>query len=169
MSIAIAAVLIGALAFSTVVLTAFALGGRRVDVVKRLGIQDREGFSGVPWQPHGRRRESASGALVKTVALPSRDSERLNVKLRQAGIRRPDARVLFAGVQIALPVALFIAFSVQGYFGFSPILCGIVSVLAGGFLIPYQWLNRAVFKRKEKIRMGLADALDLTVICVEAG
>ena len=37
------------------------------------------------------------------------------------------------------------------------------------FFIPDFWLNLAVKKRREKLRMSLPDGLDLLAICMEAG
>jgi tight adherence protein C len=37
------------------------------------------------------------------------------------------------------------------------------------YLVPDMWLKLRVKKRRERIRKGLPDALDLLVICVEAG
>lgn len=44
-----------------------------------------------------------------------------------------------------------------------------LSLGAVGYLIPDMWLGARVKKRRAKIRNGLPDALDLLVICVEAG
>jgi len=38
-----------------------------------------------------------------------------------------------------------------------------------GFLLPDLWLTHAISKRKERLRLSLPDALDLLVICLEAG
>jgi len=42
-------------------------------------------------------------------------------------------------------------------------------VPALGFFLPRFFLKRAMKERQRRIRLGLPDALDLTVICVEAG
>ncbi len=44
-----------------------------------------------------------------------------------------------------------------------------VGVPAFGFFLPRFFLKRRITKRQGRIRLGLPDALDLTVICVEAG
>ena len=49
---------------------------------------------------------------------------------------------------------------------FFPVL--VVAFFAGSFL-PDVWLSRKTKKRKETIGLSLADAVDLTVVCVEAG
>lgn len=39
----------------------------------------------------------------------------------------------------------------------------------GGFLLPSMWMSVRASKRREQIRIALPDALDLLVVCVEAG
>ncbi len=64
------------------------------------------------------------------------------------------------------PLIGFIAvFLVSGFS--SPLL--MVGVFAFGFFIPRFLLKRKIKERQMRIRLGLPDALDLTVICVEAG
>jgi tight adherence protein C len=62
-----------------------------------------------------------------------------------------------------LGLAGVIAFS-----GFSS-LALLVCVPAFGFFLPRFFLKRMIKDRQQRIRLGLPDALDLTVICVEAG
>jgi tight adherence protein C len=45
----------------------------------------------------------------------------------------------------------------------------LVGIPGLGFLVPRIVLKRMIKSRQHRIRIGLADALDLTVICVEAG
>ena len=45
----------------------------------------------------------------------------------------------------------------------------LVSVTALGFFLPRFVLKRLIRNRQQRIKLGLPDALDLTVICVEAG
>ena len=44
-----------------------------------------------------------------------------------------------------------------------------LALAAIGFLAPDFWLTSAVMRRRERIRLALPDALDLLVICMEAG
>ena len=39
----------------------------------------------------------------------------------------------------------------------------------GGFYLPDLWLYNRILRRQDEIRKGLPDALDLLVVCVEAG
>src|SRR5690606_32847380 len=54
------------------------------------------------------------------------------------------------------------------YFGWSKWLYALLA--AGlGFSLPSVWLGRATAKRQKQIRNGLPDALDLMIVCIEAG
>ena len=45
----------------------------------------------------------------------------------------------------------------------------VVILAVVGFLLPDLWLTRAISQIKERIRLAVPDALDLVVICLEAG
>src|SRR5437764_884799 len=60
---------------------------------------------------------------------------------------------------IFLGICLFIGFVVLFF----------LIAVAVGFFIPDFWLNWAIEKRREKIRMSLPDGLDFLSICLEAG
>ena len=86
----------------------------------------------------------------------------------QAGIRRRDAGLIFNGVKLVLMGALWLAFAVTGYFATNPILFILIAILLGA-LLPDMWLSRAIQNRKDRIERSLPDAMDLSVVCVEAG
>lgn len=44
-----------------------------------------------------------------------------------------------------------------------------LALAAVGYLLPDIWLTRAVKKRQKRIQKGIPDAIDLLVVCVEAG
>jgi tight adherence protein C len=68
-------------------------------------------------------------------------------------------RVLFAALGF---------FSVFVFTGFDSLLL-LTGVTAFGFFIPRFLLKKKLKERQRRIRIGLPDGLDLTVICVEAG
>jgi tight adherence protein C len=86
-------------------------------------------------------------------------------RLVQAGFRRKDAPVLAYGVKVALAILLLVAFAAAGKFTFVYI---VLAVLLGA-MVPDIWISRRISRRKENIQLGIPDALDLTVVCVEAG
>jgi tight adherence protein C len=74
--------------------------------------------------------------------------------------------LLFAVVQIVLPVTLFL--TVTARWGSGAMLFAVIAA-AIGYFTPGMWLGRAVEKRRREIRNGLPDAIDLLIVCVESG
>jgi len=89
-------------------------------------------------------------------------------RLIRAGYRTDTALRYFYGVKVLAPLLLCIAILVSGLGRHSPFIL-YVSALGIGFLAPDFWLGRQIKKRQARIRRGLPDALDMLVICVEAG
>ena len=92
----------------------------------------------------------------------------------KAGIRHPSAAAVFWGAKVLFAVALpFLSFFVQafaesGFLRFQVLLImGVLALL--GFYLPDLYLMLRIRLRKEKIVKGFPDALDLLVVCVEAG
>jgi len=103
------------------------------------------------------------------------ETSRIRRTLVTAGYRGPRATVIFLGSKIFLGImcgALFFLFggavSPKGLSPnkFSMLMVGIALC---GFYAPQLWLSMAVSDRKEKLVKGFPDALDLMVVCVEAG
>ncbi|MGH9539537.1 MAG: type II secretion system F family protein [Terriglobales bacterium] len=86
-------------------------------------------------------------------------------RLMLAGYRKPAHVDIFLGARLVLPVALGCLSAIL----FSTNLFLFLMTLVVGFFIPDFWLNVAVKKRREKIRLSLPDGLDLLAICIEAG
>jgi tight adherence protein C len=89
-------------------------------------------------------------------------------RITQAGIRRRDSAVLFHGIQAVTVLLFALAFLSSGSFRYHPFLYIVLSLFLGS-LLPDIVLTRMISRRKERIQLGLPDALDLTVVCVEAG
>jgi tight adherence protein C len=101
-------------------------------------------------------------------------TSRLRTSLATAGYRSPRAIVIFLGTRIFLAVLLGLAFLVFGsevMDGKEPMYFPIVliGVMVIGFYGPQLWLSNTINKRKERLVNGFPDALDLMVVCVEAG
>jgi tight adherence protein C len=84
-----------------------------------------------------------------------------------AGYHSPWATLLFVIAQLGLPVVLFIA-SVTTL-GTGRNLLFAVFAGAVGYFIPTLWLGRLIERRRKEIRNGLPDAIDLMIVCIEAG
>jgi tight adherence protein C len=98
------------------------------------------------------------------------------VKLMQAGIRSKEWAVGVIFGRLALPIVfggimLFVVYGTDTFATWSPLKrYGLVAVT---FLLAYKapdiFLKNKITKRSDAIRKGLPDALDLLVICAEAG
>ena len=100
--------------------------------------------------------------------LPSKDVPKVQRMMIRAGYRQPEAVMAMRGAKIILPPAFLALIYFTGLYAYNPVF---VPLLAGcaGFFLPDFWLTWRIKRRQRKIRSGLADALDLMVICVEAG
>jgi tight adherence protein C len=111
------------------------------------------------------RLEQALDPLSKALPLSPSEVSRTRAWLIQAGYR--DARHLSMYVGSRVGMAIFGLAIVLAMGGNSLFL--LVGVPAFGFFLPRFILKRLIKKRQHLITIGLPDALDLTVICVEAG
>jgi tight adherence protein C len=100
--------------------------------------------------------------------LPARDVSRSMLMLTRAGYRRPATIQVVRGLKVLLPVALLSAVYFTGFYRDNPFLI-LGGALLLGFLLPEIWILWRISVRQHRLRQGLPDALDLLVICVEAG
>jgi tight adherence protein C len=113
--------------------------------------------------------------LGKRVAKEnSIDYSAMRVKFLNAGIRRYNAPTIFRGVKILLATVLAVGFfmvriSVLRLVDPLATVALCVFLLLVGLYLPTIWLRFKIAERKNKLTEGLPDALDLLVICVEAG
>jgi tight adherence protein C len=102
--------------------------------------------------------------------LPSSEkklSRTVRLMLR-AGFRSPEAVKIFQGFRVLLPPVFVAAVYFTHLFAWNPpFVIGFAA--AAGFLLPDFWLSWRVKRRQRRLVLGLPDALDLLVVCVEAG
>lgn len=92
----------------------------------------------------------------------------LEKRLLRAGIREDYAVNVFYGAKVLVPITLSALAFLSGIYDVGPFF--VFGVTAGlGFMVPDFWLGNRVSARQLAIRLGLPDALDLLVICIEAG
>lgn len=96
--------------------------------------------------------------------LISGNNEELQYQLMLAGFRNPEHVEIFTAAKMLLPVAGVI---LATYFG--NLLVGILVGVLAGFFLPDMVLTWLINRRQNAIRLALPDALDLLVICMEAG
>jgi tight adherence protein C len=99
-------------------------------------------------------------------------TKRLQAKLIRAGIYTERAIPLFLGVKLGglLVLPMLVLFILWGNTNQRGLLMGIpIALCSLGYILPDLILNRLINSRQQKIRESLPDALDLMVVCVEAG
>ncbi len=111
-----------------------------------------------------------AAAMVTSAFKPVRhlisgSDEDSSYRLTMAGFRRPEHVEIYVAAKMLLPVTGIVAGSFFGSNMIGAILVGAV----GGFFVPDLVLTRLITRRRDKIRQALPDALDLLVICMEAG
>ena len=120
--------------------------------------------------------DKVRGILSSLKMLQDDQIQKTQERLMQAGIRTKDlaffvilARFvmpLVLGTTAILMVYVFDAFPAWGGFKKYALVAG---TLVLSYKAPDLWLGNKVKKRSDAVRKGLPDALDLLVICAEAG
>jgi tight adherence protein C len=102
--------------------------------------------------------------------------KKIQTKLMQAGIRTKDLAFFIIAARFILPVALGLTAVVLIYmvdywpeWSWLRRYMTVAAILVGSYKAPDIWLKNKVTKRSHAVRKGLPDALDLLVICAEAG
>jgi tight adherence protein C len=104
--------------------------------------------------------------LAKVPRGASTKATRLQRRLESAGWREADAASYYALAEMAGPVVLgLMPLALLGQEGW--LLAAVMAVT--GYLIPDLVLTRAIRRNQKAIQNGLPDAIDLIVVCVEAG
>jgi tight adherence protein C len=121
--------------------------------------------------------EESKGKLDGFIGLMKRVGEKaprspkelgaLRLRLVQAGFRRDEAMTVFFGIRIVFALSLFVVFSTSIIM--KPNIALAMAGLGVGYILPGMVLARLAKRRIHRIRLSLADALDLMVVSVEAG
>jgi tight adherence protein C len=93
------------------------------------------------------------------------EDERVKQQLLSAGIKSSQSMNLYTASRFIGPVIGLVCGSLIR----SNTVFWALSLGAVFYLVPDMWLRMKIKKRRERIRKSLPDALDLLVICVEAG
>ena len=125
------------------------------------------------------RNESADKIRALMSSMKVLQDSQLKVaqtKLMQAGIRSKEWAPAVIFGRLVLPIVfggtmLFLVYGTEMFATWSPIKA--YGLVAGAFILSYKapdiYLKNRITKRSHAIRKGLPDALDLLVICAEAG
>src|SRR5580658_5428133 len=158
--------------FVTVVLVVFAFGAAAVTPGSVLGARLRA-LGGQPTMALEKstvkvraRIQQALEPISKAIPLSPSDVSRTRAWLMQAALRESRHVSYYFGSRIMLAILGLAGVVVFSGVDSMPLL---VCIPAFGFFLPRFFLKRMIKDRQRRIRIALPDALDLTVICVEAG
>lgn len=144
--------------------------------LKRLG----ERAPGTVTGPISLEENRQSSELAERLASPlnrllppsAAEAKKLQKQLMQAGFRSSSAPVTYRAIQL---------FSLAGFPALVALVCAVMArplnsavlyilfAFVIGFFLPRYALRRMIRSRQQLVRWGLADALDLMVISIEAG
>lgn len=177
--------LVGALVFGTILTLLGSMGGgvklesRMKAVAVRRDELKRRSRQAIASQTQGGLRHTDDGFKKRVV-------DRLNLsklledpkvaeRMAQAGFRGPKPLTTFYFFRFSMPF-VFLAITAFYLFVFNdfglPVMTRVTAVMAAavvGFYAPNLYLSNRISKRKTSIMQAFPDALDLLLICVEAG
>ena len=114
--------------------------------------------------------------LASLKMLQDEQVEKAQSKLMQAGIRSKDLAFVVIFARLVLPIVIGTivivwVYLLDGFPDWSAIkkYALVAGSLVGSYKAPDIWLSNKISKRNAAVRKGLPDALDLLVICAEAG
>lgn len=121
------------------------------------------------------RAEKLAGliqALGERIEPGRKDVSAIRLRLLQAGYQSQAAVPVFLGSRIALPIAMgFSAVTILGVLGMTS-FAGLIATVwfaAMGYVAPSVFVGARIRRRQKEMQRALPDALDLLVVCVEAG
>jgi tight adherence protein C len=92
-------------------------------------------------------------------------NEKLRMRFQAAGLRTQNGIDSYFAARLLGPVAVLVVWTFFRQMNFF----AITLMAAGAYLGPDLWLTARMKRRREQMRLGLPDALDLMVVCVDAG
>lgn len=109
--------------------------------------------------------EDVAGVLPRS----KKEMTRLRTRMQRAGIEHPGGPVMVSIAELVLPIAFGVGAYAVGMPAPPAQYLVILAAVAAGFFLPGVWIERRLGQRRRQIENGLPDALDLLVVCIEAG
>ncbi len=165
-----------------------ALMRRQIDPLSKLkqprGEQSNSAMRrqpGGPGQRKGLRHDAAGGDKLERFAhfLEPKTEEEMSsarLKMLQAGYRSRNAVRTFHAVQFALGIGFLVigvGYAIVSAAGkpldTTNLILSVIIPGAIGYYLPRYWVERRLQTRQQEIQDGFPDALDMLLVCVEAG
>ncbi len=123
---------------------------------------------------HGTRNEHLAKYSQYLDIQDAEEMSKTRTLLMRAGYTHKDAVRTLVATQILLGIGMLVVGAAYAFLlvGDMPLLKAMGYILvpgAVGYYAPKYWLGKRVAKRQEQIQDGFPDALDLLLVCVEAG
>lgn len=116
--------------------------------------------------------ERVAEPINRIIPISAIEALKLQKKMLQAGYRTPEAATAFRAIQVtllvAIPSLIMTVCFLRDWSVANTAVFGIIGA-AVGFYLPRYVLRRKIAGRQQRITWGLADAMDLLVVAVEAG
>lgn len=159
-----------AFAFGSLIVTALGyslLSRRSAGINERL--REVIGLQGPPVEEEESSRQIAAFLKRMGERLPTspKDLGKLRLRLVQAGYRGGETLPIFLGIRVSCALVGFLVCMTP--LVVRPSLVMALAAAGAGYVIPGMVLARLAKRRQHRIRLALADALDLLVVSVEAG
>lgn len=143
--------------------------------LKQLGARNTAVASPGLMPDDGRGAELAqrlASPLSRLLPPSVAEAKKLQKQLMQAGFRSAGAPMVYRAIQISTMVGFPLAVAIACAILARPLSGALLWILMGfviGFALPRYALRKLILSRQQQVRWGLADALDLMVISIEAG
>ena len=143
--------------------------------LKQLGARNTAVASPGLMPDDGRGAELAqrlASPLSRLLPPSVAEAKKLQKQLMQAGFRSAGAPLVYRAIQISTMVGFPLAVAIACAILARPLSGALLWILMGfviGFTLPRYALRKLILSRQQQVRWGLADALDLMVISIEAG
>ena len=172
-------IILGALGLIMVMITVVMMINQPEDPLDKLKRNQNDMRKGMGDGPATLRQKDGNAQLEKFAKfLEPEDRGELSQKqleLRQAGYQSRDAVRMFYFAQMALGLVglligvVYTNLIVEVEMTTQKTIMWTLGPGAVGYWLPKYWITRRVAERKEQIEQGFPDALDMMLVCVEAG
>jgi tight adherence protein C len=122
--------------------------------------------------PAAELAERLASPLNRLLPASAAEVKKTQKQLMHAGFRSDSAPIIYRGIQLATMAGFPAVVALACAFATKPPKAAVLWILFAfviGFFLPRYVLKRMIKTRQMRLRWGLADALDLMVVSVEAG
>ena len=163
-------IILGVAGFAVALWLQLREASRREAVDRALGASAHADIRRAVRKGLGQDQDDLRARMLKRAPSIWAQNQTIQERLVKAGYDGPIAPLAYSMIRVVVLLALpLLAFFFLANTTFAKLLVGVFSAAFIGLLLPPFVLLKLEGRRQEKIRRSLPDALDLLVVCVEAG